>query len=507
MACFMKKAIILLLLALFLFSCEEKRDEDNLNIALSQDIDSLDVMKSTNRSLRDILIGSVYERLFVLDNGKIENELAESYEFSDDGHTLKIRIRKNVFMHDGSYMTGEDVAASLNRFIECSEEAGLLAGPARFMETEDGVEITSENKLYLLIYLLSSGAQSAVIARASSLEENEYGLVTRIVGTGPYVLSSFSPGVRVVLERFDAYSSYGEESAGIAGKKHAYFKRITFNIVADAAARRIALEKGQYDYINDVMSYDIPSLSKNKDIKLIGGKESGSVAIVFNKRSELAKNADFRRSVAYALDYEALMKACYGKEGFSVHSDYMEEGQGFSVEGDPYSERNVEKAKESLAKSPYDGRPFRILTSNLSNLEKIAVAAESMLREAGIKTEIIAQDWVGFLNRRNNEEDYDAFISAFSSVPLPSMKLYLSSSYPGWYESEEKEMILSSLRSAESIEQAQELWQDAQRFFWSDVPVIILGHYSTISAHSATITGIIEGEGFHFWNAKRREST
>ena len=164
----------------------------------------------------------------------------------------------------------------------------------------------------------------------------------------------------------------------------------------------------------------------------------------------------------------------------------------------------MEKARKALEKSGYDGSAFRILTSNLSNLDKIAVAMEGMLKKIGIKVEITVLDWVGFLEKRNDSSSYDLFISAFSSVSLPTMKLYLSSSYPGWYEDDKKDEILSSIANAESIEEASELWKEAQVYFWNELPVIVPGHYSTINAYSDTIEGIIVEDGNHFWNAKRK---
>ncbi len=503
----MKKILLVLAITAALLSCSgEEKDGSTLNIAVSQDVATLDVMKSTSRVLRDILVGHVYEKLFVLSDGNLIGELATGYELSGDGKTLRIDLRDDAVMHDGSAMTERDVASSLNRYIECYDAALSMVGDARFSAGDGYVSISAENTLYLFPYLLASSPQSAVITKESALEENEYGLITEIIGTGPYVLESFVPGSEVTLSRFDGYVPYGEERKGLGGIKHAYADKIVFNVVAEPAIRTLGLQKGDYDFINDVMSYDIPALSSDEDIALIGGEESGSIALVFNKKSRLGSDVHFRRAVAYASDYDSLMKACYGDSGYSIHSDYMEKEQElFSVEGDPYLEQDLALAAEELEKSGYDGQAFRILTSNLSNLDRIAVALVSDLNEVGIKTEITVTDWVGFLSERNNEESYDLFISAFSSVPLPDMKLYFGENYPGWYESEEKDEILSRLRSAESIDEASAIWQEAQHYFWSEVPVIISGHYSTINASRSDITGIIAEDGNHFYNARRIE--
>ncbi len=501
----MKKVILLILTSILLFSCNKEADNNTIRIAISQDVANLDVMRSTSRVLRDILVGHVYEKLFVLSNGEVIPELATGYEISEEGRKLKIFIRNDVMMHDGSLMNENDVSSSLNRYIDCYEAASNMTGDARFFPDDGSVVIESDNPLYLFVYLLASSPQSAVIAKESSLEENDYGLITNIVGSGPYTLDSFSPGSMIKLKKFDAYTKKGVEGKeGLASSKEAYFENIEFYVVQEAATRTLGLLRGDYDFINDVMSHDMPRLRKEESVSLVGGEESGAIALVFNKKSPLSSSLDFRRAVAYALDYEDLMRACYGDYGFNVHSDYMEKEQTlFSVEGDPYLEQDVEKAKEALRNANYNGEPFRILTSNLSNLDKIAVAAESMLEDVGINVEIIVQDWVGFLDRRNNSADYDMFVSAFSSVTLPQMKLFLGSEYPGWYVSDTKDDIMASLSNAKTIEEASDIWKDAQHFFWSDLPVIVTGHYSTINAYRSNIEGIIVEDGNHFYNAKR----
>ena len=91
----MKKVILLILTSILLFSCNKEADNNTIRIAISQDVANLDVMRSTSRVLRDILVGHVYEKLFVLSNGEVIPELATGYEISEEGRKLKIFIRND----------------------------------------------------------------------------------------------------------------------------------------------------------------------------------------------------------------------------------------------------------------------------------------------------------------------------------------------------------------------------------------------------------------------------
>ncbi len=496
----MKKLLYLVsLLSFLLVACSAPEDEGRvLHVAYSQDVPSLDVMRSNNRSLRDMLVGQVYERLFVLDeDGNITGELAEEYRLENEGRRFVATLRSGVPFHDGTLMEPEDVVCSLNRWIDCYEDAARIAGTARFEVSDDGeVVLEAMNSLTFLPYLLASSPLSAVIMpKELCLSPDD--LVSSVVGTGPYMLSGYEEGHRIVLERFPSYVGTGRGGDGIAADKKAYADRIEYLIVPDSIARRIGLERGEYDYINDVMSQDIPAFEKNGEIKLYGGDESGSIALVFNKRTA---DPDLRKAVDLAIDPDSLMKACYGDYGYALHEDYMEKGP-FSVP-DPGIERGVERAREFIEENDLAGRQVRILVSNLSNLDKIAVVLADELEQAGLDASITVLDWAGFLEKRN-EGEFEIMISAFSSVPLPVMKLYLSPTYPGWYSSETSEAYLESFLDAPSMEEAVAIWNEAQEFYYADLPVIVPGHYMTIHASSSDLEGVIYFDGAHLWNARK----
>ena len=498
----MKKTLtyILIFIAILLSSCTSREEGEHvLNIAYSQDIPSLDVMKSNNRALRDMLVGHVYERLFILDEeGSIVPELAEGYTLENDNRTLKVKLREDVAFHDGSIMKARDAAASLNRWISSYRDASRMTGDNRFtVEGEYEIRIDSVDSLLFFPYLLASSPFSAVIM-PERIASNVDGFVHDIIGTGPYEVESYLSGDKLILSRFEDYVPNENGLSGIAGEKHGYADRIIYNIVPDAVTRRIGLERGQYDHINDVMSQDIPLYEKNDDIVIYGGEESGSIALVFNRKST---DDALRKAISLSLDPESLMKACYGDYGYSLHKDLMEKGSPFCFMV-PSDSQDREKAIEIVRENGLEKKTVRILSSNLSNLDRIAVEMAEELRSVGLEPEITVYDWAGFIDKRR-EGNFDIMVSAFSSVPLPNMKVYLSSTYPGWYESEESEEYLGMLSNAGSFNEAVEIWKEAQEFYFDDMPVLVPGHYISLHAGSDDVEGVIYTDGAHFWNARK----
>ena len=236
-------------------------------------------------------------------------------------------------------------------------------------------------------------------------------------------------------------------------------------------------------------------LMENEGIRLIEGDESGSIALVLNKREGIFSDLDNRRSLSLMIDRNELMAACYGDYGYSVDSSYMEKGLWHVDPSlDPYGR------KEEGIVLP-EGERIRILSSNTSNLDKIAIALSSELEKAGVENEIIVLDWASFIERRKDPSSWDIFISAYSRTALPQLKSYLSESNPGWLDDDQALALLEDLNDARSVEDAVRQWKDAQLYLWEIVPAIVPGHYTTVYGIRSDLEGVELAEGFYFQSA------
>ncbi len=503
----MRRILLIAAITVLLFSCSRPGvDESTINVALSQEPVTLDVMTNPTLTGRIIAVGNIYEKLLVLDGeGNIRPELASSYTLSDDSRTLTFSLRKGVIFHDGNEMKALDACSSMNRYLSLYSRAGEIAGDALFTVTGDyEISITSENSLLFLPYLIASSPQEAIVMPHYLIAGTS--LVTEIIGTGPYRLASWTQGEKIELERFDSYSEYGEESSGRWGLKKAETERIVYSFVPDSVTRLLGLESGQYDFINDVMSTDEERIEKNPSINLISGEESGSIALVFNKKEGPLCDSDVRKAVSYALSSESLMAACYGKKGYTTSSLYMESWQSewLCDEENPYYEQNKEKAEKLL--SGKGKVRLRILSSNLSNLERIASELKEELENVGFECTLTVLDWASFLEERSSSSSWDIYISAFTTVPLPQMKSYLSPSFPGWISEESGAYgVIRALNEASSVSEAREIWKEGQSVMWEDSPVYIAGHYTTSYASSDNLSNIIIQNGFFFWNTVKEK--
>ena len=501
----MRISALIVMMLLLLPSCGEERSS-SFDIALSQEPPVLDVMLNSSISGRMIAVGNVYEKLLVLDaDGNVRPELAESFSLSEDGHRLSFRLRSDVPFHNGDILTAEDAAASMNRWLDSVPAAKNASGGSYFIALDPvTLTIESSSNLSFLPVMMASSPQSAVIMPLECIDEAmDTGLVTEFIGTGPYEFSDWKTGEYIELKAFRDYKPYADTSSGLWGNKKGQEDVLRYYFVPDEVTRTIGFESGLYDAIDCVSSDDVQRLA-DSGASILQGGENGSIAIVFNKKEGVSTDRLFRQAVSLIVDRDTLMRSCYGDYGFSLHSDYMEKEQGIwlSASDDPYGYMDAEKGKAMLDLSSYDGSPVRILTSNLTNLDRIAVSLASCLESVGIDAEVSVMDWASFLEKRKDPSSWDIYVSAMSKVPLPQQKTYLSPDFPGWFSDEDILSDIAAMNSSSSIEEAAERWAEIQYSLWEYVPVMIPGHYSTIYAVAEGIDGVIAEDGFYFWNAE-----
>ena len=100
-------------------------------------------------NLPDTLVYSqVYDPLFYKDwsdGGKVKGYLAESYEISEDGRDIYIKLRDNVYFHNGYKLTSEDVKFTFDEMYTRTLGTALLIN-------WDSVEIVDE--LNLIFHLI-----------------------------------------------------------------------------------------------------------------------------------------------------------------------------------------------------------------------------------------------------------------------------------------------------------------------------------------------------------------
>lgn len=482
---------------------------DTLNIAVAQQAPSLDLHKNSTLIARQMMDGTCWEKLVTLNsNGEAVPELCESYDVSEDAKTITFNLRKGVKFHDGSEMTADDVVASMNRWINGFSTAAAMVGDARFEKLDDyTVQIAAAKPIVMFPGVIAGAAQPASITAAEACtKEDTNGFMTEYIGTGPYKFVEWVQDQYVKLEKFEDYVPYGTEGEpmdGWSGYKAAPTKTLIFWIVPESNTRNAGLESGQYDVVYNLPSDDVDRM-KGIDGITVFSTQQGTIAPIINHKKGLCSNQWFRQAVSYALDYEEVMAATYGTNGYVTGSCYMDEAQPFwytDAGSEEYNVHDPEKAKKILEENGYDGTPMKLMAATLNKMDYMAVVMESELEEIGIPVELNIVDWPTLQAYSTDPDAYDMYICTFAQVPIPSLKLYFGPNYAGWNDDETLQSLLSEMNTATSMEDARAAWEKVQEYSWEYLAVINFGHYIANYAWNDHVKGLNAYSGMYFWNA------
>ncbi|MCZ9880458.1 ABC transporter substrate-binding protein [Arthrobacter sp. B2a2-09] len=322
---------------------------DTLVVATSAAPQVLVISGGWDVSLQNAVMDTVLGRD---SDGKLIPRLAESWS-EPTPNTLVFKLRQGVVFSDGTPMTAEDVAFSLQRHTDpkvASQVASIVA-------TVQSVKATGPDEVTVV---LSKGAQTFLanvpvvwqVLPKKLAEAHPQDLGTPEVppiGTGPYKITHFSLVDGVTLERNDKY--WGTK-APIA--------KVKTTTITSPDALRLAATSGDVDYA-PVLATDFQNWESVTNFNLQKIHSIGIESLWMNVTDPHLSDLHVRRAIAHAVDREAALRL--STDGHGQLADTIVPlpqltnlyGDGYQqvVDGLPHYDYNLEAAKAELAKSKF----------------------------------------------------------------------------------------------------------------------------------------------------------
>jgi peptide/nickel transport system substrate-binding protein len=164
--------------------------------------------------------------------------LAESWTASKDGLVYDFTLRRGVRFHNGDVLTAEDVKFSFERYK--GGGAASLKARVAAVEIVDAQRIRFRLKQpwpdFMTFYASPATSAAWIVPKKYVERVGDDGFKKAPVGAGPYRFVSFTPGIELVVEAFDAYWRTAPS-----------VKRLVFKSVPDDSTRLVMLKRGETD--------------------------------------------------------------------------------------------------------------------------------------------------------------------------------------------------------------------------------------------------------------------
>lgn len=402
-----------------------KADAKDLTIAVQKLPDVLEpAMENSNVHLR--VMYSIFETLVKTDyreGGKLKPGLATSWEI-ESPRSIVFTLREGVKFHDGEDLTAEDVAwaFSAERLgVTQRGEVGATVVTKPFLGGIEAAEAIGPYKVRISMkkddalilqrfanYPAQIGSKAGFDAAGSWVKWAQ-----KPVGTGPYQISEFVFGDRLVLAPFKDYW----------GKNKAAADKVTFVVVPEIATRIAGLRSGQFDIITEVGPDHIQEIEDAKDVKVAGGPILNIRGLIYDSTGEGNPMADprVRQALNLAIDRQAIVDSLYGGRTDVPQGWQMDVFGDLYLSDRPKPEFNVAKAKELLTQAGYDGKEilYRSQQGYYTNQGETAQILVSMWKQAGLNVKLdMVENWDQIYKDTNDRGIFDGSFTAYYPDPV-----------------------------------------------------------------------------------------
>src|SRR5882724_795906 len=211
-----------------------------LTVGLELDIPGFDPLKVGVYDTAALTASSaIFDTLTYLDDkGEAKPKLALSWTHSDDFKTWTFKLRPGVKFHDGTPLNAEAYKANFDRQKDPANKCRCAFYIAYIHDVQAPDELTAVYNLndpaVNLPSLFTIQSSNNAIQSPTAWKTNGDDYNRNPVGTGPYILKSWTAGDRMVLEKNPDYWNKG----------HPYLDRIVLKPLPDAQSRFASLQSG-----------------------------------------------------------------------------------------------------------------------------------------------------------------------------------------------------------------------------------------------------------------------
>lgn len=399
---------------------------DHLKIGISTEVVTWQPLNSA--SVTDTFVTEQpFPALFTLDaENQVHPHLAKSWELSEDGGTIRLKLNSDFGWSDGEPITAEDVQFTFERIASDK----LLAGSAVNISNYAKSEIVSDSEIDIVLKKPSYDWALNLARGAKVLPKHVYEDVPDLsqfnisehpdkwVSGGAYTFSKMVPGQRYEMV---PNTHYPKRAAG-----NEKIKLVEFLIYSDMNTLQLALRNGDIDIIApSIPAASVSTLASDQNLTIVEtAKGLNNTKLIFNVgRDTPLRDQTVRQAISGVIDVEKPLKIVF--QGHAVPAigpllpvDY----DPFQPDIEPYS-YTPQEAKSLLAKAGYNKISLNLgYDSGVANFVKYAEIIRDALTKIGIDVKMVgAERSVTLANAKDNQ--FDLYISKLNQPYTPATNL------------------------------------------------------------------------------------
>jgi peptide/nickel transport system substrate-binding protein len=425
---------------------------------------------------------ALYERLVQFaDGNKVVPSLAESFEVGADAKSVSIVLPGDVTFHDGSKLTANDVAYTLDRVKRIGQGVAGLIGAYGSSEVADDthltIRLTRPDSSFLGALSKIWIVNKALVEANAGSNDGQAWLQSHDAGSGPYMTGGTSPAKEIVVTRFEKYRKKADGQP----------ESIRFKQIDVSATLRDSVKSGAIDIAANMSGADANMLKSDPNLVVQTVPQLVMTIMWMNVSSGPTASLAVRKALQLAYDYEGGLKGIrlgYGKVANGLAPD------AFDCRPElPIAKTDLSEAKRLLDEAGVHNLKLTMRFQPLSSEQtREATLFQSNLKKIGVQLNLQPITFPDWLSSLSSVKTIPTMMLAGDSAQYPSLGTWLSTQYSssaigttnrtGYSNSKVDALIAKGLQSA-STDESCAAYREAQSLIAKDAPGVHM--YSTFA--------------------------
>lgn len=419
---------------------------------------------------------NIYNRLIKLTiEDTVIPDLAESYEFSEDGMTLTFHLHEGVKWHDGVDFTSEDVKWTYDTMI--SEQWFK----ATSLESVESIECPDANTVVFnlnapdVTIIPKLGWYGTFILPKHLYEGQDPttcdAALKNPVGTGPFKFESYEVGVGVTLvKNEDFWEDVNPD-------------KLIFAIYTDEDAGYQAFLNGEVDYVESVPVANVDDLDNDPDYRVFPHMYQNRTYITFNFADPDFSNVAVRQAIQLAVDRPGIFDRVGGAGALAeyyvspLQTDYLDTNY-------KQPDRNVEEAMKILEGAGYtkdaDGYYLHATMDvfESGNFGDMAQIIKANVAEAGIDLTINMMEYAAWQEKVITNGNFSiTMLAGYQGPDISGLAGRIQTggaTNPGKYSNARVDELFALSNAETDTAKRAEYYSEIQKIMSEEVPMIML---------------------------------
>ena len=416
-------------------------------------------------------------------DGTIEPSLAESVTPNDDASEWTITLPDGLTFHDGSPVTADDVVYTLEYNLD-PKTASIGSGNLVSVDPE-GIEKVDDLTVKVRLTEPNSFFDANLSDYHLAVIPDGTTDFAAPVGTGPFALSSFSPGKEASLKAFDEYRVEGQPAVD----------ELRMISIDDTQARTNALTGGQVDAIAGVAFSQIDTLAAQAGIQMLETDGDSFIAQYMQTSGENAgvlADPKVREALRLLVDRDQIVS--------NVFFGHARVGNDIYAPSDPATPTDLEqrtydpkRARELLADAGHENLELTLYTGDITpGVKDMSTLMAQQAKAGGVTIRLENQPTDQFFTTSYMQQPFASTYwsgNALATTYANNMAPTAPTNETSWQDGEWTKLYEEALRTPDR-DTANGLLQDAQRILWERGGYIIPVFPNLVDAASDRVVGL-----------------